>query len=74
MASGAEQALLIDKNFVCQQVAFGIYDDKQSFATITEPIEEVIDETALISEDEIEEEDALDETSEGEGNDVGGAF
>jgi hypothetical protein len=69
--TGAEQALLIDKNFVCQQVTFGIYDDKQSFSTIAEPIEEAIDETAFISESEDEltsDEDAYDQSDEAEGD------
>jgi hypothetical protein len=69
LTTGTDQALLIDKNFVCQQVTFGIYDDKQSFSTITKPMEEAIDESAFLSESEdalTSDEDAYDQSDEAE--------
>lgn len=46
-----DEPVLIDKNFVCQQVSFGIPDDRASIAAIADPLEEALHEEDFDSED-----------------------
>jgi hypothetical protein len=46
--------LTIDKDFVSQNVSFGIFDDPGSFAQLTEPDDEAIDETDFEDEQDID--------------------